>query len=142
MLGWDRARISVATSMLLVAFTSTGIAEDREKIEWQRSLTEAKRVAQESGKPMLIFVTSAGCRYCTQMKQTTLVDPVLVEEVNETFVPAYLDAGQNADVVRSLGIQAFPTTLLATPDGKVREMVRGYVGVDALRKRMRDLRGN
>ena len=142
MLGWDRVRVSVATLMLLVAFTSTGFAEDGEKIEWQRSLTEAKRVAQESGKPMLIFVTSAGCRYCTQMKQTTLVDPGLVEEVNETFVPAYLDAGQNADVVRSLGIRAFPTTLLATPDGQVREMVRGYVGVDALRKRMRDLRDN
>lgn len=111
-------------------------------IEWHRDIDEAKKIAQDTGRPLLIFVTMQNCKYCTEMKQTTLVDPEMIKDTNESFVATYLDESQNRELVRSLGIRSFPTTLLATPDGRVREMVRGYVGADSLRDRMSNLRSS
>jgi len=134
------------TRMTLFAFVlstfagSSLLAEDAEAVKWHHSISEAKKIAQETGRPLLIFVTMQNCRYCTQMKQTTLVDPTVVEEANESFVSAYVDESTNRELVRSLGIRSFPTTLIATPDGRVKEMVRGFVGAEALKQRMRSVR--
>ena len=134
----------VAAMMLLVgaAVSQAQDAQDSrtDAIEWHQSIEEAKKIARDTGRPMLIFVTMQNCRYCTEMKQTTLVDPEMIKDTNASYVATYLDESQNRELVRSLGIRSFPTTLLATPDGRVREMVRGYVGADSLRNRMRNLR--
>ncbi len=132
-------RSSLVALMLLVV-VGVARADEPESVHWEMDIDKAKQMAKESGRPMLIFVTMQGCHYCTQMKETTLVDPALVDEVNDDFVSAYVDESTNRELVRSLGIRSFPTTLIATPDGRVREMVRGYVGAEALRQRMRTVR--
>ncbi|MCA9105114.1 MAG: thioredoxin family protein [Planctomycetales bacterium] len=135
---------TLVAAMMLVMGASVTIAQDAEEprtdaIEWHRDIDEAKKIARDTGRPMLIFVTMQNCRYCTEMKQTTWVDPEMIKDTNESFVATYLDESQNRELVRSLGIRSFPTTLLATPDGRVREMVRGYVGASNLRNRMSNL---
>src|SRR5262249_43964422 len=57
----------------------------------------------------------------------TFRDPVLMALLNERLVPLKLDGARETVLVEALRIQAYPTLVLAQPDGKIVETVEGYV---------------
>lgn len=67
--------------MLLVIFTlavalpnSFSAAQQREEVIWAETIDEAWQLAQEHERPMLVFITRKGCKYCTKMKAVTFAD--------------------------------------------------------------------
>lgn len=131
---------TVALAVGVLCWASASRAADPANIiTWNKNIKEAAKQSKETGRPMMIFVTMDGCGYCTQMKQTTFRDAKLIQELNEDYVPLYVDQAQNREWIRRLNIRSFPTTLFATPDGMIRDRVSGYIGVATLRNRLEQI---
>ena len=135
----EKGMLLLVGLMSVLAMHTAVDAKEPNSIVWQKDLKEAARIAKETGRPMVIFVTMNGCGYCTQMKQNTFQDSGLIQELNENYVPTYVDQAQNQKFIQRLKIRSFPTTLLATPDGLIRETVSGYLGVASMRRHMDDI---
>jgi thiol:disulfide interchange protein len=76
------------------------------------TLQQANQLSIEQGKPVLVLATADWCAPCQTLKRGALVDPGVVELINDRTIPVYLEDGENIDDIRSLGVRAYPTTLI------------------------------
>lgn len=104
---------------------------------WYADVNSAWQVTQSSGRPLLLLISSDGCRYCYQMKRHTLRDRGVLSDLQRSFVAAEVGRGQYPDLQQQLGVRTYPTTVVIGPDGRVWDSIRGYVGPEQLRGRLR-----
>ncbi len=90
------------------------------------TLTQATELSQETGKPMLVLATADWCPPCQTLKRTTLMDSAVVEWIMSNTIPVYLEDGENSDEIGSLGVGAYPTTMLIQ-DGQVLVSLQGAI---------------
>ena len=57
----------------------------------------------------------------------TFTDQKVIARVNEYFVPVVLDADENDRAVELLGIEAFPSTVVISPELNVLGRIRGFL---------------
>ena len=114
-------RIMTMTAVCAVvgAFAAGTTADAAETVAWQPGVSQAQAVAAQQSRPMLIFVTSSSCGYCTKMKRDSLANENVVSMINGSFVPLKLDANRDRRLVEQLRVDAFPTTFVVAPDGRV-----------------------
>ena len=98
---------------------------DAAKISWRNDFRKATTEANRLKKPLLIEVTATWCTYCQKMKYT-YADSKIVSHVNHCFVPVAVDADANERLVKSLGVDGLPTTLIVSPRMKVLRRISGY----------------
>jgi thiol-disulfide isomerase/thioredoxin len=91
-----------------------------------------RREAAETGKPLLLDFGTEACVWCRKLDGTTFRDPKVARLLNDRFVPVKIDANKYEKLTSMLGIDGFPTLLLATPDGKVAGRHAGYADVTQL----------
>ena len=96
------------------------------KIQWHTNLQQAAELAQKSGKPILVQFTAEWCTFCHKMLDETLTNQKIAKQVNECFIPVVLDADENEQIVAALGVEAFPTTVVISPDLKSANRMVGY----------------
>ena len=113
----------VATLILLCMFQSAGSAAE---LHWGNDLKKAAAESQATGKPILITFTASWCHYCHKLLDETFTDPQVIARVNEYFVPVVLDADENERAVDLLGIEAFPSTVVISPELNVLGRITGY----------------
>ena len=94
---------------------------------WMRDLDQALQVAAQQQRPVLLFVSMDGCKYCRRMEQTTFSNPQVRQTIGANYVPVAIKNSERPDVMRDLQIQSFPTTLIVTPQGDVVSELKGYV---------------
>src|SRR5204863_5999753 len=61
-----------------------------------------------------------------RLQQDTFSDPTVARTINEKFIPLKVHARHDPRLVEILSIRAFPTVILAGPDGKILLTVEGY----------------
>lgn len=108
-----------ATLAILCAVFVSTIVIAEEPISWNEGLRNGWSKSRQTGKLMVIFATSDQCHYCDLMKQNTLSDTTIMGRIQQSFVPVRLHVNRDRDVIKKLGIPAFPTVIIATPSGKV-----------------------
>lgn len=116
--------------VLLIAFTHAMIpyaSELRAEIPWQRSPESVFAKAQQTGRPILVFVTAEWCHYCKKMKRETWQDPRVDQAVSQGFETLVLDGDRDKAVVNKLELRGYPATLVYTPDGRFIEQKGGYM---------------
>jgi YHS domain-containing protein/thioredoxin-related protein len=96
------------------------------EVKWNKDLRQAATEAAKQEKPLMVMVSAPWCGYCQQMLKTTFRDEALIEHVNSCFVPVYLDADQNEDLVEQLQVEGLPTTLIISPEMKVVKRLEGF----------------
>ncbi len=101
-------------------------------IDWHEDFDAGWRAAKQSGRPMVIFITSRRCRYCDAMKRDTWTDGTIRSRLKNGFVAIRLSPDRNADILRRIHVPAYPTTLIGHPDGKVLAHKVGYQPPGAL----------
>ena len=97
------------------------------QIHWVESTQMAASLARRSRLPIVAFVTSDHCGYCRKMVQNSWSNPSIIQQVESAFVPLKMRADRDSRLIASLGIRAFPTTILFTPEGKIIHSVPGYL---------------
>jgi len=105
-------------------------------VTWQRNLKAAAAESERSGKPILMQVTAEWCRYCHKMLGETFPDKKLAATVNGCFVPVVLDADENEKIVAAIGITAFPSTIIISPELDVIGRVQGFHTARSLEKKL------
>jgi thioredoxin-related protein len=94
---------------------------------WMHDVDQAMQVAATQQRPVLLFVSMDGCKYCQRMVQTTFSNPQVNQTIHANYVPVVVKKSERPDLMRELQIRSFPTTLIVTPQGDVVHEMKGYV---------------
>lgn len=134
-----REKAPVATLVVGIATwigLSAGSRADDETpiktISWRTSYAAAADEAAREGRPLLIEFTAVWCGACRQMQQLTFRDRRVIEYVESAYVPLVIDADEHSDLVSGFRIEAFPTTLVVSPELKVVKRLTGYQSASTL----------
>lgn len=92
----------------------------------------AWETAKRSRRPMLLYVTSDQCVYCHKMVNETYAHPRLQPLLSQLFESVSMNVKQNPELVKKLGVRAYPTTLIISPDGSLLGKIEGFVAIDKI----------
>lgn len=96
------------------------------QIAWRTNLRLAWTEAAKRNVPMVIFITSDRCHFCDVMKRDTWSDDGVSQLVAGRYLAIELKPGRNAEALSQMEVPAYPTTLVATHDGKIVAHRVGY----------------
>lgn len=91
-----RANI-IIIAVISLFITNNISAQDVKKINWM-TFEEAVKLNETAPKKIFIDVYTDWCGWCTKMDQTTFVDPMIVEYMNENFYAVKFNAEQKEPV--------------------------------------------
>lgn len=109
---------------VLVLAARTAVADD---VEWRHDYAAARKEATETGRPLLLDFGTEACGFCKKLDATTFRDPAVVKALNAGFVPVKIDAHAERRIAEAMHVEAYPTLVVATADGKVVERHSGFV---------------
>ena len=66
-------------------------------IDWMANLGHAKELAKRDKKPIMLFIHSTACFYCTVLEEKVFPDTSLQEKIKKEFILVALDASTDAD---------------------------------------------
>ncbi|MCE9562521.1 MAG: thioredoxin family protein [Planctomycetes bacterium] len=115
-----------ASAVVLVVFVASESQATAQEVQWRQDYAAARREATETGKPLMFDFGTENCSWCRKLDATTFRDPRVVKLLNERFIPVKIDADKHAKLTSALGIESYPTLVLATPEGKVAGRHPGY----------------
>lgn len=87
-----------------------------EKINWLEWSEEAFEKAKREDKPILLDIYGVWCHWC-HVQDESYSDPIVIELVNEKFVPIKVDTDKRPDINERYNQGGWPTTAFLTPDG-------------------------
>ena len=111
-------------------------------VRWQPQ-KEVEAAARNAGKPVLYDFTAAWCGPCHRLDAEGWGDPQIASLVNRSYLPARVvdrerEDGKNTpaieDLERRYSVNAFPTLIVAAPDGRLIAKMQGYGGREKLRE--------
>jgi len=116
----------LATAMMVC---KSGMAAE---ILWCTDIDDALHRAAASGQPVLMEFTAEWCVFCKKMEKSTFTNTDVAARISQDFVAVRVDADQNKDLVKELGIKGLPAILIVTPELKVIERISGFQTPEAL----------
>ena len=95
---------------------------------WSQVLSEARR----QNKPIFVDVYTTWCGPCKLMSAQAFPNARVGARMNENFISYKIDAekGEGQTVAQRYGVQAFPTSLFISVEGKLIRRTLGYNGID------------
>jgi len=117
---------------LLAWLATGGESSAADKIEWRADYDTARKEAIEKNLPLFLDFGTEDCVHCRRMHQTVFRETVVIKLLNERFIPLKVDANREPRLTQTLRIQAYPTMILASNDGKILAWVEGYIETNRL----------
>jgi thiol:disulfide interchange protein len=118
-------------SLVALAFLVPSSAPAQE-IHWRTEYAAALKESETTNRPLFVDFYGPACIWCNRLDASTFRDANVVSTLNDKFVPLKIDGNQNAWLVQALGIQRYPTLMIAAPDGTIRATHTGYMDAAAL----------
>jgi len=101
-------------------------------VTWEKDFRRAARKSDRLNKPMLLEFTASWCGYCHKMRDTTFTDKRIIKHLNACFIPVVVDADENEELMKAIGVEGLPTTVIVSPDLKILKKITGYRTADQL----------
>jgi thiol:disulfide interchange protein len=128
-----------------VEFKSGGAAataHGEEKIDWVTDLDEGLQTAQTSGRPVLIDTWATWCANCYKLDRNTWSHDLVAADA-ERFVPLklQLETDESPETKRFLELfqlkqYSLPTIILIDSQGRVADVIQGYLEPEDMLARM------
>lgn len=139
-MAWLRClSLSMCGLTLFLAMTALSAHGDQpvvRQIAWETNADRAWDASKTTGRPLLLFVTSAGCGYCEQMEQQTYADRGVATTIRQGYIAGRIVAEQQPGLVKRLGLKLYPSTVIISPDAQVLATINGYVEPAVLQQRL------
>jgi thioredoxin-related protein len=104
---------------------ATGVVKTSDSPSLQADqVAEAQRRAEAEQKPLLLFFTAEWSSYCRQMRDDVFHRPEFADAA-ERFVVAEVDGAKHAELCAKYRVSAYPTLVLAAPDGTALDRIVG-----------------
>jgi thioredoxin-related protein len=104
--------------------------------QWRTDFNQARQEAKERNRPILLLIRTKDCQWCDKLEPVLRDDPGLASLLANDWVPVRLFAEKNRALTEYLTIDAFPTIVLAAPEGRIFRYVTGYHKAAFLRDTM------
>ncbi len=108
--------------LLLLFFISTANAQT---INWLKDFKEAKTIALETGKPLMLDFTASWCKPCQEMEKTFWTRPDVIE-LAQNFVAVKVDFDKEKNLAGKYYVSAIPNVVTADPWGNGLGFSRGF----------------
>jgi thioredoxin-related protein len=133
-----RGSLAIRGVLVLALFAGCGplVAAEPASVAWHHDVNRAWQSTQQQGRPLLVFVTTNHCMYCTKMKQGTYSNAAVAATINRSFVPLVLDGEAPSPLLKDLAVKAFPATFIISPGAVILDRMDGYVSPDKLMARL------
>jgi thioredoxin-like negative regulator of GroEL len=118
----------IGAALLVVVGFGAGRA-DAQEVKWRGDYAAARKEATDSGRPLLLDFGTEDCFYCRKLDATTFRAPAIAKALNEQFIPVKIDAERAAALTRALGVDSYPTLILASADGRILARHVGYADI-------------
>jgi thioredoxin-related protein len=90
------------------------------------SVDEAWQEVKQSHRPLLLFASMSDCFYCEKMERETYSHPELSRSIRSLFVTAKMKKEADPELMKKLGVRAYPTTLVISPEGDLIARIEGF----------------
>ena len=111
-------------------------AQQSQPLFRHESYPDAWTAAQESNRPILLYVTMPGCPHCDKMMAESYRVPDMEQMISSSFETVYVSRQTNPRLVKSLKIRWFPTTVVVGTNNKIMDVIEGYVDVKTFQRRL------
>jgi thioredoxin-related protein len=115
---------AVLFGLIGVVFSADSL--QAQEVRWRSDFTAARKEAVATGKPMLLDFGTQACMWCRKLDVTTFRDRAIIEFLNEKFIPVKVDGEREERLTQSVGVQAFPTLVVVSSEGKIIGRHEGY----------------
>jgi len=134
---WGAGSPGLPGAVLLVAVAALGVGPAAaQDIHWRHDYDAARREAARTGRPLVVDFGTRTCFWCRRLDATTFRDAAVAEVMNRCFIPLKIDAERQAALADALGVEGYPTLVLADPDGRILDRLSGYVEAAAFLRRL------
>ncbi len=127
------------TCVLLAAASSAVRAQEGAGVKWRTDYNTARKESEAKNLPVFIDFVRPACAPCERMERETFRDPRIVSMLNGKFIPLKINGFENTVLASGLGVSAYPTLVLAGPDGRIVQNLIGFQDADALNDHLQRL---
>src|SRR5438552_2640827 len=125
----------IMRAFLFIAFVATSATAAEPA--WRSDYSAARKEALEANKAVCLVVGSENCFYCKKLESVTMTDAAVTALLQQSYVAIKIDGGKEAELMKALKVQLFPTTVLAGADGTIHAIINGYVTPEQMREHLK-----
>jgi thiol-disulfide isomerase/thioredoxin/YHS domain-containing protein len=119
MLGKQRLIAAALFSLYLLRCGSAWCAAAPATLHWQTSLEDAKRIASQTNRLVLVHFWSPSCKPCVELDNKVFSQPQVQQFIDARFVPIKINADDAPTTTKRYGIVQLPTDLILTPGAQI-----------------------
>lgn len=112
--------------LLLILVATTALAEEKKSKLWVSSYEQARKIAQQEDRPILLHFYASWCIPCQRMEREVLNSTIVAKELGQKVLAVKIDSDKRPDLVRQFGIQSLPTDLFVDPNGRILGNATGF----------------
>ncbi|MEM7370548.1 MAG: VPGUxxT family thioredoxin-like (seleno)protein, type 2 [Bacteroidota bacterium] len=126
--------LSLPFMMLSAQHRTTPATQSQElgKVRWYRSYDQAAQQASKQDKPILIlFQEVPGCATCRNYGHDVLTHPLMVEAIEQEFIPLAIfnnKGGEDARILKRYGEPSWNNPVVRIVDQQGKNLVKGVAG--------------
>ncbi|HTQ39259.1 MAG TPA: thioredoxin domain-containing protein [Pirellulales bacterium] len=118
----ERGRHFAALATVILGWlTWSGMAHGAasSSLLWQTNLEQAKQIAAQTNRLVLVHFWSPSCIACKQLEKNVFALPQVQKDIQARFVPVKVNADDWPTTTKQYGITCLPTDLIIMPSGQI-----------------------
>ena len=119
MLRQQRLIAAALFSLCLLRCGSAWCAAAPATLHWQTNLEDAKRIAAQSNRLVLVHFWSPSCKACVELDNKVFSQPQVQQFIDARFIPIKINADDAPTTTKRYGIVQLPTDLILTPGAQI-----------------------